>query len=159
MRRLSFGVLALRQHNPIANQTGRPLSGQGSYSHCRPQAVVDGGLHPDDQGLTWPLQRGVKEWRLHSQYRPARSQAQCNDSECTVILDTNFTRFVRRLDAELHSNGIGNPRVHQINRALRLQPRGAQEGWQQRVRRAPRLGALGRLRRTASRARFRETKG
>jgi hypothetical protein len=116
-------------------------------------------MHPDDQGLTWPLQRGVKEWRLHSHRRLARSQAQCNDSERTVILDTNFTRFVRRLDAELHSSGIGNSRVRQINRALRLQPRGAQEGWQQRVRRAPRLGVLRRLRRTASRARFRETKG
>ena len=128
-------------------------------TRSRPQAVVDEGLHPNDQVLTWPLQRRVKEWRLHSHRRLARSQAKCNDSERTVILDTNFTLFVRRLDAELHSSCIGAARVRQINRALRLQPRDAQEGWQQRVRRAPRLGTLGKLRRTASRARFRETKG
>jgi len=42
-----------------------------------------------------------------------------------AALDTNFTRFVRRLDAELRSSGIGDPRVRQINRALRLQLRGA----------------------------------
>ncbi len=42
-----------------------------------------------------------------------------------AALDTNFTRFVRRLDAELRSNGITDPRVLQITRALRLQLHGS----------------------------------
>ena len=36
MRRLSIGVLALSQPNPIADQAEGPLAGSGSYSHCRP---------------------------------------------------------------------------------------------------------------------------
>lgn len=41
-----------------------------------------------------------------------------------AALDTNFTRFVRRLDAELRSNGINDQRIRHINSALRLQLRG-----------------------------------
>lgn len=42
-----------------------------------------------------------------------------------TALDTNFTRFVGRLDAELRSQGISDLRVRQVNRALRMRLRGA----------------------------------